>query len=325
MQFNIALLLLLPTFFYGGRTCAQAYNPTGTKLDESRLTLFPETIVVDDATADGGKAIFRPANAAVNTMWFGPYAQFQAGNYLVQFRMKVTSNVSNNALLQLDVIPTGGAYQPLWVRADMFRASNQWELITIPITLTNTVSNVEVRGISFRPGTTDVYLDYINIIPGDARGFYTGEYTVTNKGDVGIGTVTPATKLHVIGKSKIEGDMDVVGNIKTKKVKVTVSDWPDYVFEPGYKMTALSELEQYIQQHKHLPDVIPAAVANKEGIDVSDTQAVLLKKIEELTRYIIDQDKRINAQNKRIEELEAKVTPTSPLLPIPPPPSHHNP
>jgi hypothetical protein len=94
-----------------------------------------------------------------------------------------------------------------------------------------------------------------------------------------------------------------------RKVKVTVSEWPDYVFEPNYVLPSLGELEQYIQQYKHLPEVTSAATAEKEGIDISETLAVLLKKVEELTRYIIDQNKCINAQKKHIEELEAKIKP----------------
>jgi hypothetical protein len=101
-----------------------------------------------------------------------------------------------------------------------------------------------------------------------------------------------------IGTTAAQKDLAVNGNIKTRKVKVTQTDWADYVFDSSYQLTPLHAVEKFIQQNKHLPEVPSAAAIKKDGIDLGDNQAVLLKKIEELTLYIIEQDKRI----KKLEE-----------------------
>jgi hypothetical protein len=107
-------------------------------------------------------------------------------------------------------------------------------------------------------------------------------------GNVGIGTTNPTQKL------------SVDGTVLARKVKVsqTPSDWPDYVFDSSYQLAPLHAVEKYIQQNKHLPELPSAAEVKNNGIDLGDNQAVLLKKIEELTLYIIEQDKRI----KKLEE-----------------------
>jgi hypothetical protein len=100
------------------------------------------------------------------------------------------------------------------------------------------------------------------------------------------------------GKTAWYDKLWVNGDMLSKKVKVTQTGWPDYVFEKAYHLPSLAEVEKYIQQHKHLPDVPSAAEIEKNGLDLGDNQAVLLKKIEELTLYAIDQDKKIETQNK---------------------------
>ncbi|MDW3192259.1 MAG: hypothetical protein R8G66_07835 [Cytophagales bacterium] len=77
-------------------------------------------------------------------------------------------------------------------------------------------------------------------------------------------------------------------------------DWPDYVFDAEYELTPLEEVEAYISKNKHLPEVPSAADVAEEGIDLGNMDKTLLKKVEELTLYIIE-------QNKRIEQLEAKL------------------
>jgi hypothetical protein len=66
----------------------------------------------------------------------------------------------------------------------------------------------------------------------------------------------------------------------------------------------LYQVEKYIQQNKHLPDVPSAAEVKKEGIDLGDNQAVLLKKIEELTLYIIEQNKKLEAVCQEVKVLK---------------------
>jgi hypothetical protein len=112
-------------------------------------------------------------------------------------------------------------------------------------------------------------------------------------GNVGIGTSNPQAKLAVNG------------DIYAKKVKVTQVGWADYVFSPFYRLRPLSEVELFIREHHHLPEVPSAAAVEKDGIDLGDNQAVLLKKIEELTLYIINLNKEVEALKKEIGQQKA--------------------
>lgn len=124
---------------------------------------------------------------------------------------------------------------------------------------------------------------------------------LANNGTLLIGTETvPAGyKLAVNGAA-----------LFTKIVVKPYDKWPDYVFDSAYHLTPLTHLEQYIQQHKHLPDVPSAITVDKDGIDLGSNQTVLLKKIEELTLYIIAQNKELTTQKQELavekQELENK-------------------
>jgi len=91
----------------------------------------------------------------------------------------------------------------------------------------------------------------------------------------------------------------VEGIIGARKIKVTQSSpWADYVFNEEYALIPLLELENYIKNNNHLPEMPSAKEVRENGIEVGDTQVLLLKKIEELTLYIIDQQKRIDRLEK---------------------------
>lgn len=188
-------------------------------------------------------------------------------------------------------------------------------------------------------------------------------------GNVGIGTTTPDTRLHVAGSLKVVdgtqgagkvltsdangvaswqtagissqwitsgstiyystgkvliGDPNlagfkgtpgsyqlyVQGGILTEKVKAAVAtsaDWADYVFEENYKLKGLKEVEQFIKTNKHLPNVPSAQEVVKEGVDMAKMDAKLLEKIEELTLYVIELDKKNAEQEKHIAELNNQI------------------
>lgn len=103
--------------------------------------------------------------------------------------------------------------------------------------------------------------------------------------------------------------MAVGGGVITEKVRVATSGttfWADFVFDKSYKLRTLSEVAQYIKLNKHLPDVPSTADVNKEGIDLAQTQAILLQKVEELTLYVIEQNKKIERLNKKVLYLSKK-------------------
>lgn len=88
----------------------------------------------------------------------------------------------------------------------------------------------------------------------------------------------------------------VESGILTEQVKVaikTTNDWSDFVFSPNYRLLALSEVQEYISLHHHLPDVPSAKEVVNHGVNLAEMDATLLQKIEELTLYILEQDKKI--------------------------------
>lgn len=192
-----------------------------------------------------------------------------------------------------------------------------------------------------------------------------GDLYVANNSNVGIGTLTPSTKLHVVGKIfanasgeaiKLDGSnpnigfynngtyrsfisqsgtelflgvnggnlhLDAqqiaIGNVvpaasaykltvggkiicEELKVKLQSAPWPDYVFSDSYKLTPLSDLKNFIDKNKHLPNIPSAIDVQQNGIELGDMQTRLMEKVEELTLYIIDQQNQINELKKQINK-----------------------
>lgn len=95
--------------------------------------------------------------------------------------------------------------------------------------------------------------------------------------------------------------------IRTSKVIVTQSGWPDYVFSPDYKLPTLTELSVFIKQNRHLPDIPSAREVDENGVNVGDNQALLLKKIEEMTLYLIELKEENDKMRKDISGLQKKI------------------
>ncbi|WP_442589901.1 hypothetical protein ACSBL2_01440 [Pedobacter sp. AW31-3R] len=114
---------------------------------------------------------------------------------------------------------------------------------------------------------------------------------VLNGGNVGIGTMTPGEKLSVNGA------------IRSHMVTVETKNWPDYVFEKDYKKRSLSEVEQFVAKHKHLPDMPSAKDITAHGQNLGEVNKLLVKKVEELTLYLIELNKQLLKQQQLIEHL----------------------
>jgi len=119
-------------------------------------------------------------------------------------------------------------------------------------------------------------------------------FTVTSAGNIGIGT-------SATGSFKVA----VEGKLGAREVQITQTPvWPDYVFASNYKLLSLEEVERFIKHNQHLPQVPSAQVVEKEGIEVGKMNATLLRKIEELTLYMISVNKEVKRMQQKIQFLE---------------------
>jgi hypothetical protein len=98
--------------------------------------------------------------------------------------------------------------------------------------------------------------------------------------------------------------------ILTEKVKVAVKnsdDWFDYVFKPEFKLMPLADLDKYIKTNQHLPDIPTTQEVMKDGMDLGKMNGLLLKKIEELTKYVIEIKADLDETKKELEETKKQI------------------
>lgn len=91
----------------------------------------------------------------------------------------------------------------------------------------------------------------------------------------------------------------VDGDIQAKRVVVQVTDWADHVFEENYPLATLNDVETFIKNHKHLPEIPSEKEVLENGVDTGEMNKLLLKKVEELTLYVIKQQKQIDELLKK--------------------------
>jgi len=187
---------------------------------------------------------------------------------------------------------------------------------------------VEMNDFKFSPTATEtVHRTYLFYDPNvnDRQYFYNPRLEVVNGNEPTIASLLGLTgqslgpdifaqRIGVKTTNLGEFDLAVNGKIRSREIKVENGNWADYVFEEGYKITSLPELEKYIKANKHLPDMPTAKEVEVDGIELSKMNALLLKNQEELTLRLIRQNKdmadlteQLRLQNKKINKLKARL------------------
>jgi hypothetical protein len=119
---------------------------------------------------------------------------------------------------------------------------------------------------------------------------------LTSSGNLGIGTESPSEKLVVDGK------------ILAEEVKVQAVPSSDYVFDSDYNLRSINEVENFITENKHLPDIPSAKEFKENGVGLGEMDNMLLRKVEELTLYMIDMQKQMDQLKEKNCQLRQMIS-----------------
>ena len=159
-------------------------------------------------------------------------------------------------------------------------------------------ADVEIARIGM-PRSGDQFSGYLTFwTKAENNGNLTEKVRIAENGNVGIGTQRPTSKL------------TVAGDINSREVRVSVDAGADFVFEKDYNLPSLEFVDNYIKENKHLPQIASATEMQNNGINLSEMNIKLLQKIEELTLYTIEQNKKINElqkENRRFSDIEKRL------------------
>ena len=164
--------------------------------------------------------------------------------------------------------------------------------------LSPSAENAET-GISFSSHVSET--DYSNMWFIGVGGWNTGQSFTVGTSVVGSPLLALLTNGNVgIGTTDSKGyKFAVAGTAIAESVTVKLQGyWPDYVFKPAYHLPSLSQVEDFVQQHGYLPAIPSEQRVAKDGVNLGEMNKMLLKKVEELTLYLIEQEKQIDQLNK---------------------------
>jgi len=127
---------------------------------------------------------------------------------------------------------------------------------------------------------------------------------VSASGNVGIGTTDNASWQLATSLYKLAVGGNIIGEEMVVKVQ---ANWPDYIFKKNYPLMPLNELKSYIDKNQHLPEIPSAAQIEKDGLNLGEMNKLLVKKVEELTLYMLEKDKQVKAQQERLDALAKQL------------------
>jgi hypothetical protein len=147
-------------------------------------------------------------------------------------------------------------------------------------------------------------------IPGSDTSYPSPVFTIDQTGNTTISGNTYVAKNLGIGTTNTSGyQLAVNGNAIANSLTLQLyGTWPDYIFDKSYQLLPLTDVQAYIDKNHHLPEVPSAADVARDGMNVGPMNEVLVKKVEELTLYMIELNKQLKDQQLEITKLKKKIS-----------------
>ena len=305
---NIAGVPSSAAFIRGNSNYSTATDPEYTWYNNDQTGLFHPAINIIGFTIGGSERMRINENGNVGIGTANPLAKLDVTNGSILFNGTTGTTPASGAGTRMMWIPSKSAFRvgtvdgTHWDDANIGTASTAFGLMTTaPSYGSFVIGRYNYNLGAFNP-TTWISTDPLFVVGNGSRDQLSNALTVYKDGKTLIGNP---------GLANFKGTPDgyklyVQEGILTDRVKVAVNtsnNWADYVFDENYKLKSINELEAFVKTHKHLPNVPSADEVVKDGIDMATMDAKLLEKIEELSLYIIEQNKRIEALESKTKEL----------------------